>query len=302
MPPAEIVVDEDVVRALLAQLPDSLADAARFPVRLVGDGWDNTCFRLGEDLLVRVPRQPSAVPLLQHEVEWLPRLAALVSVAVSEPVFVGRPTSVVPWPWTVNRWVPGDIVLDLAVASRGGLVDDLADALVAIHSPAPPEAPANPWRGVSLAARSKLLADLDGGSAEVLPVVALQEAWARGLAAAVYQGPPVWLHGDPHPMNLLHVDGRLSGVIDFGDLTAGDPASDLATAWMTFGVADRARFRRRLDATGQYDEAVWVRAAAWAASMASRIGPGTPLSPVLDHVVAQLELERELEPGQSGAV
>jgi len=61
---------------------------------------------------------------------------------------------------------------------------------------------------------------------------AVLRVWDAVLAAPGYGGPPVWLHGDLHPANVLVNDGQVSGVIDFGDITAGDPASDLSVAWM----------------------------------------------------------------------
>jgi aminoglycoside phosphotransferase (APT) family kinase protein len=54
------------------------------------------------------------------------------------------------------------------------------------------------------------------------------------MEIAGWDGPPIWLHGDLHPFNLVVNQGRLSAVIDFGDLCAGDPATDLAVAWMLF--------------------------------------------------------------------
>ena len=116
--------------------------------------------------------------------------------------------------------------------------------------------------------------------------------WAAGIEAAPWPGPPVWVHGDAHPLNLLHVDGQLTGVIDFGDITSGDPANDLATAWWTFAPGDRERFLELLTSSGRYDHAVVLRAAAWAASFLTAI-VCDPLSRQLfantiDHTVAQL--------------
>lgn len=177
----------------------------------------------------------------------------------------------------------------LPVDQRGGLVDDLADVLAALHRPAPPDAPPNPYRGVPVAARDSAvrarILSWHGGPAPLL------RAWAVGLDAPPHPGPPVWLHGDPHPLNLLQRDGRLTGLIDFGDVTAGDPAHDLATAWWTFGAGDRARFRARLAGHPAYDPAVWLRAAAWAASFASAMEPGTPLEPTAEHAALELAAE-----------
>ncbi len=90
------------------------------------------------------------------------------------------------------------------------------------------------------------------------------ERWRDLATAPDWSDAPVWLHGDPHPANLLVHDGRLRAVIDFGDVTSGDPASDLATAWLTFDADGRAEFRARIDAGSGWDDATWRRAQAWA--------------------------------------
>ncbi|MYX50365.1 phosphotransferase, partial [Streptomyces sp. SID8385] len=61
---------------------------------------------------------------------------------------------------------------------------------------------------------------------------AVRAVWEDAAAAPEWTGPRLWLHGDLHPANVLTADGTFCGVIDFGDLFAGDPAGDLAAAWV----------------------------------------------------------------------
>ena len=89
---------------------------------------------------------------------------------------------------------------------------------------------------------------------------ALTAAWEHALAAPAYDGPGVWIHGDLMPGNLLANNGRLSAVIDFGCLGVGDPATDLAIAWILFDGESRAEFRRAVDV----DDATWARGRGWA--------------------------------------
>jgi len=181
------------------------------------------------------------------------------------------------------------------VAERSGYAAAVADVLIALHRPAASDAPANPFRGVPLADRAttvahdwEALADAHGD----VVVGPLVEAWRRGVAAPPWPGRPLWLHGDPHPLNLLADRGRLSGLLDFGDVTAGDPASDLATAWLTFDAAGRATLVERVMAAGAVDPAVWDRAAAWAAAIAGSLlrhhVAGEALHEVAIHAAAQL--------------
>lgn len=263
-PPPEVDVTRELVRDLLrAQHPD----LAGLPLVQVATGWDNALWRLGDDLAVRLPVRALSAPLVEHEQRWLPALAPVVPVAVPTPVRVGRPGERYPWAWSVVPWLPGVPADRLTVAQRGPWAEQLAATLAALHRQAPPDAPANPFRGVPLTSRDDVVtARLDAfPEGDVL-----LRTWRDGVAAPAWDGPPVWLHGDPHPANLLVADGRLAALLDFGDVTAGDPASDLATAWLCFGPAARARFFSSYDeaATHAGDRAtLHRRARAWAAAL-----------------------------------
>jgi aminoglycoside phosphotransferase (APT) family kinase protein len=256
MPEAEVPVDPALAVALVAsQHPDLLG-----PVRPVAEGWDNAVLRLGDDLAVRLPRRRLGAELVAGEVEWLPRLAPLLPLEVPAAVRVGGPDDALgyPFPWAIVRWVDGEAALGLeAGLGTGALVDALAGFLDALGCIDPPDdAPRNPWRGVPLADRSEALegridrlpSDVDRG--------AVRSAWQRALAVGPAPGPPRWVHGDLHPGNLVVRGGRLVGVIDWGDLTAGDAACDLGVAWMLLDADGRTALRARLGV----DAPSWERA------------------------------------------
>jgi aminoglycoside phosphotransferase (APT) family kinase protein len=94
---------------------------------------------------------------------------------------------------------------------------------------------------------------------------AVLDLWKAVLEAPRFPGAPTWIHGDLHPGNLIVEDGRLSGVIDFGDLTAGDPATDLAVTWMMFPPALRPAFVTAAGYEG--DGALLTRARGWALAL-----------------------------------
>jgi aminoglycoside phosphotransferase (APT) family kinase protein len=280
-------VNIDVARRLVDEQFSKVEPAsARLELHVVGSGWDNLIVRLGVDLALRLPVRAESASLVAHEARWLAEVAAPLRVRAPVPVFVGTPTGYYPWPWTVVPWIDGTVVADVPVEARGSLVDGLAAALLALHRPAPPDAPPNPFRGVPLAQRDSVvrtrIAQFAGSRH------GLSSAWDDAVTAPPWPGPALWLHGDPHPHNLLAGSSGLVGMLDFGDLTAGDPANDLAAAWWCFGAADRARFMAVIDESHRYDPHVWTRAAGWAAALASAMAPGSPLEPVARHTAAQL--------------
>lgn len=272
-PPAEVELTVGLVHGLLgAQHPD----LAGLPLRLAAHGWDNATFRLGDDLAVRLPRRAVAARLVEHEQQWLPLLAALCPVPVPAPVRIGVPSPTYPWAWSVVPWFAGRHAADEPVSARTPWAAALADALAALHVRAPAGAPVNPVRGGALAGRSAAFRErLAAGHLDSLVPDARSRAealWEDALAAPAWPGPPVWAHGDPHPANLVTRDGTLAALLDFGDVTAGDPACDLATAWLTFDATGRAAFRARSDALAdrvEADPGRWRRAAGWALAMAA---------------------------------
>ncbi|MFE6733834.1 aminoglycoside phosphotransferase family protein [Microbacterium sp. NPDC057650] len=261
-PAAEHALEEGDVRALLRSDAPHLAD---LPLTLVADGWDNAIWRLGEDLAVRVPRREIAVPLITHEQRALPEIGprlAAAGILTPVPVIAGRATAAFPWPWSVIPWIDGTPALGVARAANTTWAPALAAALAALHVPAPADAPRNPVRGVPLATRDDAMRERLALTPTADSLVA---AWEAGLKAPqAYR--LTWIHGDLHPGNILLRGGGLAALIDFGDVSGGDPACDLAASWLLFDVAGRPRFR---SATGsRYDEATWVRARAWAAYLA----------------------------------
>jgi aminoglycoside phosphotransferase (APT) family kinase protein len=267
MPAAEIDVTPDLVRALLEhQHPD----LAGLPLTPVANGWDNVVLRLGDDLAVRMPRRVLAAKLLRHEQRWLPILAPRLPLPIPAPVRIGEPGPGYPWPWSVVPYLAGEPASDAPPADFRQAAADLGHFLGALHIPAAAEAPVNPFRGVPLAQRSATFAEnlvaADVDAAGLLPI------WEHALAAPTYTGPPLWLHGDTHPANLLVAEGRLSAVIDFGDITAGDPASDLSVAWMLLPLDRHDVFRDAYREAGAgesgNDDALWIRARGWALNFA----------------------------------
>jgi aminoglycoside phosphotransferase (APT) family kinase protein len=270
-PAAEVEIDERLVRALVTAQATSIAGAATLPLRHAADGWDCSVWRLGDELAVRLPRRALAAPLVRHEQCVLHSLASRLAptgIGVPAPRVSGRPGLGYPWSWSVVPWFDGTSGLGIPRRERAGWAAPLAGALRALHVDAPPDHPVNPARGVPLSLRAVTVesrfASLRGRVANA-DVDTLGRLWEAALDAPPWDREPVWIHGDLHPGNLVAQGARLIALIDFGDVTAGDPAYDLAVAWLAFDEAGRATFRAALG--DYYDAATWTRAHGWAAAV-----------------------------------
>jgi aminoglycoside phosphotransferase (APT) family kinase protein len=250
----EVRFGQDLVRALLREQYPELAD---LELRDVNGGWDNQQWRLGEELAVRLPRTERAPALLLAEQTWLPMLAERLPLPTPTPMHIGKPSSLFEHTWTIARWVEGEPA-DRAPITRTEAAEILAEFLRALHHQAPADAPVNPSRGIPLAG----VRDFDAWFEVVADnAPAAREVWEKAVAAPAWHGAPLWLHGDLHPANVVVQDGMLAGVIDFGDMCSGDPATDLSAAWI---LLPAGAVRRFFDAYGQADEATIARARGWA--------------------------------------
>jgi aminoglycoside phosphotransferase (APT) family kinase protein len=234
-----VSVDQDLVRRLLQ---DQHPDLAGLALRPVDAGWDNVMWRLGERLAVRVPRRLVAAPLIVNEQRWLPELAPRLPLAVPVPVRVGSPSAYYPWYWSVVPWLEGEPGDRARLTQIGTTAERLGSFLGHMHQPAPPDAPHNPYRSGSIGSRSDAFEERLARLGPQVPAAALRRMWTHAVAAAPHEGPAVWLHGDLHPANTLVDGGVIVGVIDFGDLCAGDPACDLGAAWLSLPEPTDGRF------------------------------------------------------------
>lgn len=256
-------ITAELIRDLLREQHPDLAD---HPLELGARGWDNQVWRLGDDLAVRLPwATESADGLLRKEHAWLPVLAPHLPLRVPVPQRLGEPSERFPRPWLVTTWVPGEPA-DRAPATRAAeAAETLATFLTALHRPAPDEAPEGRHRGGRLADTAEHFTR-ELASATEMGLIrhpdAVRAVWEDAAAAPEWTGPRLWLHGDLHPANVLTADGTISGVIDFGDLFAGDPAFDLAAAWILLPDGGTDRFHDVYRPTA--DAAALRRARGWA--------------------------------------
>ncbi|MFC8513496.1 aminoglycoside phosphotransferase family protein [Streptomyces sp. NPDC057257] len=254
--PDQHPVDEDLVRRLVA---GRFPRWAELPVRRFPSGGTvNAMFRLGEDMVVRLPLVAGGASDVALEREWLPRLAPLLPTDVPEVLAAGEPAAGFPWPWSVYRWLAGRNPEAGALAEPLQLAQDLAEFVRAMRGVGLPGAP-RAYRGgplVELDAETRAaIEELRGVPEEGVDCDAVAAVWEDALRAPGWDGDPVWLHADLMPGNLLVEGGRLTAVIDFGCMGVGDPACDLFPAWNLLPADARAVFREALGV----DEAMWRR-------------------------------------------
>ncbi|MFI6858923.1 aminoglycoside phosphotransferase family protein [Streptomyces sp. NPDC050421] len=249
-----------VHRLIAAQFPRW----AGLPATRVGTaGTANAMYRLGEDLVVRLPRTAGSADDTAKEHRWLPRLAPALPVAVPVPLGAGVPGYGYPYPWSVYGWLDGKCPTAGDTTEAAPLARDLAEFVTALHRIDPADGPSS-YRSEPLTARDrevrKALADLT----TEIDVAAVADVWETALRAPAPTGPPVWIHADLQPGNMLTADRRLTAVIDFGCLGLGDAAVDLIAAWYVLPAGARDTFR----AAAEADDAAWARGIGWALSIA----------------------------------
>jgi aminoglycoside phosphotransferase (APT) family kinase protein len=256
----ERTIEVGLVQRLLRAQHPQWGDRPVTPV--ASSGTDNALFRLGDDLVVRLPRIGWAVDTVARAHRWLPVLAPRLPLVVSEPVAMGEPGEGYPWPWSVYPWLDGEDAFTGRLDDLDAAARQIAGFLAALQAvdPAGGPAPRHGGRGRPLAAVDDqtrgALAAADG----LVDTVAAGAAWERALSAPDRDGPAVWFHGDIARGNLLVHGGRITAVIDAGGIGVGDPACDLAVAWDLFDGRSRAVLRPAL----AVDDATWARARGWA--------------------------------------
>jgi aminoglycoside phosphotransferase (APT) family kinase protein len=260
----EIQVDEVVVRSLLQE---QRPEWAALPISPAGAGTDNTMYRLGDQLLVRLPRTPDKADAVRKEQRWLPRLAPHLPCRIPEPVHTGIPGSTFPVAWSVYRWIDGDEAGPGTVTDWPTFGTDLAATVQSIHSialmGAARQGELSWYRGGTLQACDRWVSECFDDCRKIpgldLDVAFLQHLWRNALALPEPTGRRVWLHGDLRPTNLLVQEGKLHAIIDFGCLSVGFPDAEHSTLWDLPPQARQAYW-----GTLNLDDVTWLRARAWA--------------------------------------
>ncbi|MGW0117650.1 aminoglycoside phosphotransferase family protein [Streptomyces sp. NPDC003327] len=253
-------IDAELVRRLVAaQFPQWSGLGVR---RVASAGTDNAMFRLGDDLVVRLPKAPWAAGQVEKEQRWLPHLAPHLPLAVPVPVGLGAPGEGFTRAWAVCAWLDGADAFTAPLTDLAHAAVELGRFGAALRRVDATGGPASfrgghvtEWEEGAMPGAVRALGDRGA-----LDPAAARAAWEAVLRLPQWDGDPVWVHGDLLPGNLLGRDGRLSAVIDFGGLGTGDPACDMMAAWTLLTPETRPLFRE----AAEVDDATWARGRGWA--------------------------------------
>ena len=259
------VSDDPIDVSLARRLIDSqFPQWSQLPITPVEvDGWDNRTFRLGSELTVRLPSGPWYAMQVDKEQRWLPVLAHQLPLPIPLPVARGEPDAGFPYPWSVYRWLDGELASQAQIGDLPAFASALAGFLTALRrvdatgGPAPGQH--NFFRGGPLGTYEEEALQAIDTLGDEIPTAAVRRVWEDAMSTA-WDRAPVWLHGDVATGNLLVRDGRLGAVLDFGSSGVGDPACDMVIAWTFLSGSSRDRFRAEIDV----DAGTWSRGRGWA--------------------------------------
>ena len=232
-------------------------------------GSDNFIFRVGNDLLIRLPRHASSESQLKKEIKWLPLLSEVLPVSIPQIYFKGSPAPEFPFQWGIFKWIDGSIYDPLLFENTDHIVNTMVHFIHALWKADPSNGPEygehNNFRGQPLAERDKQTTE----AIKTLPHFYKQETltslWNTACTMNVWNKPYIWVHGDLHWGNILTKNDNLSGIIDFGSLGLGDPAVDVMCAWILFSPEKRRLFKQKINV----DTPTWTRGMGWALSFAA---------------------------------
>ena len=253
------------INVLLAQnlINSQFPKWAHLPIKPVAkSGWDNRTFHLGDEMTIRLPSKEEYAPQILKECNWLPFLSKYLSIKITKPLALGKPSIEYPWHWSVNSWIEGETVSTENIPNLNKFAKELGEFLVEFQNipsnGAPVAGSHNFHRGGELSVyndeMSLALPKIKNITEQKTAILLWNEA-----ISSTWTSKPVWIHGDFAAGNILVNNGDLNAVIDFGCMAIGDPSCDLAIAWNLFSGDDRAIFKQSVGLDGS----TWVRALGW---------------------------------------
>ncbi|HST62458.1 MAG TPA: phosphotransferase [Longimicrobium sp.] len=245
------IAEREVPPALaLALVREQFPELGTGGIQPFGSGWDNTAYLVDGAAVFRFPRKASTVALLERETRVMPHLAGRLPLAVPHPRWIGRPTKRFPWTFAGYPRLAGitACAANLSDEERRAAAAPLGAFLAALHA-IPADGLELPPDEIGRTAFERRMPEVRE-RLELLHArghIAAPGPWLRLLDGGLPAPPPapVLVHGDIYVRHLLVDDARrVSGVIDWGDVHAGDPAVDLSVAYAFLPARARDAFAR----------------------------------------------------------
>lgn len=280
-------IDDNLAKKLIDEQFPEWSHLAITPVEK--SGWDNRTFHLGSEMTIRMPSQEAYAPQILKEFKWLPVLAKGLSVQITNPIVLGKPSDIYPWHWSVNQWLEGDVASLANIDNLNDFAESLGHSLNEFYQL---DASTGPKAGTHNFHRGGDLSNYDSEMQEALPKIKnlkkrdhATSLW-KDAVSSKWQERSVWVHGDLATGNILVRNGKLAAIIDFGCMAVGDPACDLVIAWHLFDKTSRATFCN----TVTLDKSTWLRAMGWAL-WKTLCWPieGTPVDKILETLYADYQ-------------
>lgn len=259
----QLDISPDLAHKLIAEQFPEFVDLPIISVEK--QGHDNRTYRLGNDMLIRMPTAESYALKVPKEQALLPQLAPHLTISIPVPIKMGAASQDYPYPFSIYKWLEGASInlLDVDDNCLEKLAFDLARFLKELQSidsvAGPTPGQHNWWRGDHVSVYDKGAREQIAKLSNVIDADKAIQLW-RKACKTQWNRPPVWIHGDIAIGNILLKEGKLSAIIDFGGMGLGDPACDLVIAWTFFKGNARNIFIQEM----VLDEDTWLRTKAWA--------------------------------------
>lgn len=244
---AEWEVSEELAIKLISSQFPQLASKT---IQKIGHGWDNTVFRVGKEYIFRFPRRKIAINGLRMEGRILPKLIDYISIPYSVPLFFGESHFDYPSPFLGYTYLPGRFPIGLTDEQRASSTTALAQFLKSLHT-----------FPVQIAMENRIQCDhrnitdialrkekMQRFISDISPHLSKEEYdallnYLGQLKTERMEQKNVLLHGDLHFKNMLvDKNGKVSGIIDWGDVNIGHPALDLNIVYSFLPHYERSNF------------------------------------------------------------
>ncbi len=202
------------------------------------EGWDNCVFIINNEIIFRFPRDPEAARRLDLERRLLPELQKVTNIPIPQFEFVSSDCPEIKRLFVGYRMIKG-VPLTPALLRQlhsealiQKIAAQIAEFLSSLHSF--PVEKALELGVSSNQKKERILTFYQEIKRKVFPFLKHQEQeWTRNLFKSFlnneqfFQYSPVLLHGDFSSDHILFdKDQEKIGIIDFGDISIGDPACD----------------------------------------------------------------------------